>query len=110
MPKKKVVNEKALLKMIEDGKPQTEVMQKFDFKNSGQLKVAYANALMSAGKVPELIKSTGKSAKSNSKTVSVNKRGSLVIPKGMVAEFGLSEGDSFTVRKTKTGVSLKKVQ
>lgn len=109
MPKKKDVNAKALIKMIEDEKPQSEVMAKFGFKNSNQLKVAYTNALMETGKVPPLVKAaTGSASVKRFNTITVNKRGSLIIPREMVEQFGLGQGDTFTVRKTKTGVSLKK--
>jgi hypothetical protein len=110
MPKKKSVNEKALLKMIESGAAQPEIMEKFGYKNSSQLKVAYANALMNTGKVPELIsgrRSAGEKAL-NTK-IAVNKRGSLIIPKTLVGEFGLKEGDAFEVKNTKTGIRLKKI-
>lgn len=107
MPKKTKVNEKALLKMIQEGAAQPAIMEKFGFKNSSQLKVAYANALMNAGQVPEL-KTARKSAAAPEKKVVVGKRGSLVISKALVESLGLKEGDGFVVRKTKAGLSLKK--
>lgn len=107
MPKKTKVNEKALLKMIGEGAAQPAIMEKFGFKNSSQLKVAYANALMNAGQVPGL-KSARKAAQAPEKKVVVGKRGSLVIPKALVEVLGLTEGDGFVVRKTKAGISLKK--
>jgi hypothetical protein len=109
MPKKKDVNAKALIKMIGDEKPQAEVMDKFGFKNSSQLKVAYVNALMETGQAPQLIKAAASAANvKRFNTITVNKRGSLIIPKDMVDTYGFGEGDTFSVRKTKTGVSLKK--
>ena len=107
MAKRKQINEKSLLKMIDEGTPQKEIMEKFGFKNSSQLKVAYANALITSGKVPGLKK--GSAAKAVDSTVSINNRGSLIIPKLLVDELGLAAGDSFTVRKSKAGLSLKKV-
>jgi hypothetical protein len=107
MPKKTKVNEKALLKMIQEGAAQPAIMEKFGFKNSSQLKVAYANALMNAGQVPEL-KTARKAAAAPEKKVVVGKRGSLVISKALVESLGLKEGDGFVVRKTKAGLSLKK--
>ena len=44
------------------------------------------------------------------KEVSINKRGSLIIPKYLVQDMGFKEGDTFEARKTKAGVSLKKVE
>ena len=107
MAKRKKIDESALLKMIDDGVSQKEIMDKFEFKNSSQLKVAYANALMTTGKVPPLTK--GAAAKKVDTAISVNKRGSLVIPKALAEQLELGIGDTFTVRKSKAGLSLKKV-
>ena len=54
MPKKKKIDPKNLLKMIDEGEEQKAILAKFGFKNSTQLKVAYANALMETGKAPEI--------------------------------------------------------
>jgi bifunctional DNA-binding transcriptional regulator/antitoxin component of YhaV-PrlF toxin-antitoxin module len=39
----------------------------------------------------------------------VGKRGSIIVPKGLVAELGFVENDKFLVRKTKSGISLKRL-
>lgn len=108
MPKKMKVNEKALLKMIQGGATQADVMKKFGFKNSSQLKVAYANAAMSTGQIPAL-KSGRRTAISADTKITVNKRGSLIIPKALVEKFGLKQGENFDVKNTKTGIRLKKL-
>lgn len=108
MARKKQIDEAALLKIIEEGAPQADVMETFGFKTSTQLKVAYANALMNAGKVPEL-KGKQKAGKAMSTIVSVNSRGSLIIPKALVSHFGLKDGDHFDVSRSKAGLSLKSV-
>jgi antitoxin component of MazEF toxin-antitoxin module len=108
MAKRKNVNDKTLLKMIEDGIPQVEIMSKMGFKNSSQLKVAYANALMKSGKAPEL-KRGRSAARAASTQITVGKRGSLIIPKALVAEFGLKQGDAFEVKNAKTGIRLKRI-
>ena len=110
MPKKMKIDSKKLIKLVEAGTAQKEIMEQFGFKNSSQLKVAYANALMDTGKVAE-IKSGRSSAKAGapSREVAVNKRGSLVVPKALVAELGLQEGDRFQVRPSKSGLSLRKI-
>jgi hypothetical protein len=109
MPRKKAINEKNLIKLIQDGVEQAEIMSKFGFKNSNQLKVAYANALMSTGTVPELKKAGRKSAKPVATMVAVNKRGSLVIPKALIESFGIKVGESFEVKYTRAAIRLKKV-
>jgi hypothetical protein len=110
MAKRKEIDGKLLVKMVKDGAPQSDIIKKFGFNTSTQLKVAYANALMESGKIPE-IKSPrgGKPAGGIKKEVSVSKRGSLIIPKGLIEELGFKEGDLFVTRKTKAGISLKLV-
>lgn len=110
MPRKKKIDSKKLIKMVEEGKEQKELMGKFGFKNSSQLKVAYANALMDAGKVPGIQTARGgKKTGGVKREVSVNKRGSLVIPKAIVEDIGLKQGTTFQVRPSKAGLSLKKM-
>lgn len=109
MAKRKNVNDKSLLKMIEDGIPQSEIMDKMGFKNSNQLKVAYANALMSSGKAP-VLKSGRRAAKAPATQVVVGKRGSLILPKTLAESFGLKVGDCFEVKNTKVGIRLKKIE
>jgi hypothetical protein len=110
MPKRKSIDEKTLLKMINDEKPQSEIIKKFKFANATQLKVAYTNALMNAGKVKKIAAGRKSAAKKpGAKPISVNKRGSLVISKALVETLGFKIGDAFAVRKSAAGVSLKKV-
>ena len=109
MPKKKAIDKKKLVKMIKDETPQPEIMKAFGFKTSTQLKNAYMNALIEEGAVAP-IKSGRKSAKpAAKKEVNVGKTGSLIIPKGIVSELGFTQNDTFVVRKTKAGISLKKM-
>ena len=109
MPAKKKVDGAKLIKMVENGKHQQEIMKDFKFNTAAQFRAHYLDALMKAGKAPE-IKSGRKKAKANTaKEVQVSKRGSVVIPKSMVEEMGFAEGNKFTVRKTKSGISLKAI-
>ena len=109
MPKKKVVNSKKLIKMINDEKPQPDIMKAFGFKTSTQLKTAYMNALVAEGAVAGIKSGRGKTNPSTPNEVNVGKRGSLIIPKNLVDALGFVENDKFLVRKTKSGISLKKV-
>ena len=110
MPKKLKVNYTKLIKAVESGKPSKEIMDEFGIKTSVQLKATYLDALISKGKAPSFSSRRGsESANKQIKSVLVNKRGSIVIPQKMVTEFGFSEGDVFTVRKTKSGVNIKKI-
>ena len=112
MPKRKQIDNKALLKMIKEEIPQPEILEKFGFKNSTQLKVAYANALMASGEAPE-IKGKGKrrtkKVKPVNTKVTVNGRGSLIIPKALIGSMKIKEGQSFEVKKTPSGIQLKTV-
>jgi len=87
------------------------LVQKFGFKTSTQLKMAYLNAAMATGIVPE-IKSgrSGSEEGSVPKEITDNKRGSLSVPKKLIENLGFKEGDIFETKKTKAGISLKKIE
>lgn len=109
MPAKKKVNGAKLIKMAESGAHQKEIMKAFKFNTAAQLKSHLFDALAQAGKAPKIESGRGKAKASPVKNVFVSKRGSVVIPKIMIEEMGFSEGNKFTVRKTKSGISLKMV-
>jgi hypothetical protein len=104
------IDPQQLIKMIDSGSPQKEIMGKFGIKTSTQLKIAYANALMDTGKVAEIKSGRAPGKKEVSKEISVGKRGSLIVPKDLVSELGFQEGDSFTVKKSKVGITLSKTE
>ena len=109
MPAKKKIDGAKLIKMVQSGKHQSEILKEFKLSTSAQLKAHYLDALVKSGKAPE-IKSGRSQAKANpSKEALVSKRGSVVIPKAMIAAMGFKEGDKFIIRKTKSGISMKKV-
>ena len=109
MPAKKKVDGAKLIKMVESGKHQSEIMKAFKFNTAAQFKAHYLDALMQAGKAPEIKSGRAKAKAAASKEVLVSKRGSVVIPKGMIADMGFNQGSKFVVRKTKSGISLKQV-
>lgn len=111
MPRKMKVNAERLIEAVESGTRSTEIMTKFGIKTSGQLKALYLDALVEKGQAKGIAGRAGRAGLSGNKTkgIKVNKRGSLVIPQAMVKEMDFNVGDPFTVRKTKSGVSLKKV-
>jgi len=109
MPKKKTIDAKKLIKMVKDETPQPEIMKAFGFKTSTQLKTAYMTALIEEGAVPAIKSGRNAAKQANSSEVNVGKRGSIIIPKGLVEELGFVENDRFLVRKTKSGISLKRL-
>ena len=109
MPKKKKIDSKKLIKMVKDETSQPEIMKAFGFKTSVQLKSAYMNALVAEGAVPAIKSGRGATKPAVSNDINVGKRGSIIIPKGLVEELGFVENDRFLVRKTKSGISLKKL-
>lgn len=111
MPKRKQIDNKKLISMVAEGTPQIEIMDAFGFKTSSQLKIAYGNALMETGQVPTIDTSRAKTTASAKvdRNVAVNNRGSLIIPKGLVEELGLSVGDCYRVKTRKNDISLKRV-
>jgi hypothetical protein len=100
---------KKLIKMINDEKPKPEIMKAFGFKTSTQLKAAYMNALVADGAVAGIKSGRAKANPTTPNEINVGKNGSLIIPKNQVGKLGFVENDKFLVRKTKSGVSLKKL-
>lgn len=111
MPKKLQVDAAKLVAEVESQKPSKEIMAEFGIKTLIQLKALYVDALAELGRTPTIISSrgAGSSAPVNSKELRVNKRGSLVVPRELVDEMGFEVGQTFQVRKTAAGVSLKKM-
>ncbi len=109
MPRKKSFDGAKLIKMIEEGVAQSEIMKKMGFKTSMQLKTAYMNALIAEGKVPAIRGGRGAGKADKTKEVGVGKRGSIILPKELVSGLGIGSKERFVVRKTKAGISLKRV-
>src|SRR5210317_1222528 len=109
MPAKKKIDGAKLIKLVESGKLQKEIMKAFKFNTAAQFKTHYLDALMKAGKAPEIKSGRGKAKANPAKEVLVSKRGSVVIPKSMIDEMGFAEGEKFSIRKTKSGISLKAI-
>ena len=109
MPAKKKIDYKKLLKAVEGGKPQVEIIKQFKFSTAAQFKNHYLAALMESGKAPAIQTTRSTTKAAPAKEAFVSKRGSVVISKGLIGEMGFAEGDKFAVRKTKAGISLKKL-
>jgi bifunctional DNA-binding transcriptional regulator/antitoxin component of YhaV-PrlF toxin-antitoxin module len=108
VPRKKLVEHNALLQAVEMGLPQADIMKKFDIKTSAALETAYFNALVALGKIQDINKK--RNPKKVDIKVSINGRGSLVIPKKLVDSLELNESDAFEVIKKGTGLLLKRVK
>lgn len=108
MPKKKKVDAKSLIKAIDAGKTQAEIMSEFGYKSSAQVKTAYMNALVEAGKVTPISGGRGPKA-AKAKAIGVGKRGSIIIAKEMVDRLEIGADEKFTIRKTRAGIALKRV-
>lgn len=111
MARKKVVDSQKLVKAVEEGKSATEIMEKFGLSSRNQLKSLYLDALIEAGKAKGITSHAPRENEDGEKSrlIKVNKRGSLVIPRASVELLGFCVGDIFNVRKTKSGISLRKL-
>ena len=110
MPKKKALDTAKLIEMVKAETPSSEIMKKMGFKTSTQLKAAYMSALIAEGKVPAIKGSRGAGKAIKVKAIGVGKRGSIVISKDLVESLGIGADEKFVVRKTKAGISLKKIK
>jgi hypothetical protein len=111
MPKKKAFDAKKLVKMVKDEAHQQEIMKAFGFKTAAQIKAAHYRALVELGEIPGIVggRAPGKKA-AKVKPLGVGKRGSIIISAEKVTELGIGQDDKFTVRKTKAGIALKRVE
>jgi hypothetical protein len=111
MAKRKKIDGTKLIKMVEDGVHQSEIMKKFGFANGTQVTLAYAKAQMQAGKIPSISGGRGAGKGGTVNKIKIGESGKISISKDLVTEFGFSVGDEFTVKKRgSVGISLKKVE
>ena len=107
MEQKKLVEHNALLQAVEMGMSKDAIMEKFNFKSMPELKVAYYDALVALDKIKDVKK--GQKPKKVDNKVSINSRGSLVIPKKLIDDLDLGEMDTFKVVKSDSGLMLQTV-
>jgi hypothetical protein len=105
---KKLVEHNALLQAVEMGMSKDAIMEKFNIKGLPELKVAYFDALVALDKIKDVKK--GRKHKKVDNKVSINSRGSLVIPKKLVDALNLGEMDTFKVVKSDSGLMLQTVK
>jgi bifunctional DNA-binding transcriptional regulator/antitoxin component of YhaV-PrlF toxin-antitoxin module len=105
---KKLVEHNALLQAVEMGMSKNAIMEKFDFKGLQELKMAYFDALVALDKIKDVKK--GQKPKKVDNKVSINSRGSLVIPKKLIDDLDLGEMDTFKVVKSDSGLMLQTVK
>ncbi|MDY6850472.1 MAG: hypothetical protein SV487_00130 [Thermodesulfobacteriota bacterium] len=110
MPKKKIVDATKLINAVNSGQTDKELMKKFGFKTRMQLKSLYLDALVEKGTVASIAgRSNRRDDASENKDIQVNKRGSLIVPRTIMEKFGFKAGELFAARKTRSGVSLRKL-
>ena len=108
MAQKKLVEHNALLQAVEMGMSKDVIMEKFNIKRLPELKTAYFDALVALDKIKDVKK--GSKAKKVDNKVSINVRGSLVIPKKLIDDLDLGEMDTFRVVKSDSGLMLQMVR
>ncbi len=108
MAQKKLVEHNALLQAVEMGMSKDAIMEKFNINSLPELKVAYFDALVALDKIKDVKK--GNKTKKVDNKVSINSRGSLVIPKKLIDELDLGEMDTFEVVKNDSGLMLQTVK
>ncbi|BBO78888.1 hypothetical protein DSCW_63050 [Desulfosarcina widdelii] len=105
---KKLVEHNALLQAVEMGMRKEAIKEKFNFKSLQELKVAYYDALVALDKIKDVKK--GRKPKKVDNKVSINSKGSIVIPKKLIDELDLGDMDTFRVVKGDTGLILETVK
>jgi hypothetical protein len=109
MAKKKAIDGTKLIEAVESGRPSREIMAEFKLNTPMQLKTYYLDALVEKGKAKPIVGRQPKTAKAAEKAKSavIGKRGSLTISRSKIEDMGFKIGDSFTILKTKVGISLR---
>ena len=108
MAQKKLVEHNALLQAVEMGMTKEAIVEKFNFKSPQEFKVAYYDALVALDKIKD-VKKDRKPKKVDNK-ISINSKGSLVIPKKLIDHLDLGEMDTFKVVKGDNGLILQTVK
>ena len=104
------IENKKLIKLIKAKTSVVEIKEKCGFKTSTQVKNAYINALMEEGIVDKLVGGRKKKIKEIPKEVSVGGKGNISISKKIIDKLGFQVGEKFIAKKTKSGISLTKIQ
>jgi len=105
---KKLVEHNALLQAVEMGMTKEAIKEKFNFRTLQELKLAYYDALVALDKIKDVKK--GHKPKKVDNKVSINSRGSLVIPKKLIDDLDLGGMDTFKVVKNDSGLILETVK
>ena len=79
-----------------------EIMAQFGFTSPVQVTTYYLDSLIETGQAKAIVGRNPRAGKAGmeSKIITVNKRGSLIIPKEKAAELGYKVGDTFSVSQT----------
>ena len=88
-----------LIKMVREGTVAPEILDKFGLSIPRQ-------ETAGGGDTDDMKNSA---TLSTNRRVKIGKRGSIAIPRKLVAELGLNIGDRFRVRPSRAGLSLKKI-
>ena len=105
--KKETRSPAVILKTYTAGASLAELKSKFGIRGKSQLASAVLDALIESGKMPAIARGRAKKSVPTEFTVSVNKRGTLVLPKEAVADaFRFAPGQSFVARRRGRKITL----
>lgn len=99
-----------LIEMVKKGIADKEIMRELGIQTRASLKKMYYDALVEAGKIKDILSEKDiKKAGTRKKTLSIGKRGTILLSKALLIErFGFKEGDKFTVSKRKDSIILRR--
>jgi len=98
MPKRRIVDSSKLIEAVETGQLDKKIISDFGFEPSKASKMRHERNL-----------GRRRAASEQDEVIKINPRHSLVVPREIVEKLGYVEGDLFYVRKTKSGIHLKKI-
>jgi bifunctional DNA-binding transcriptional regulator/antitoxin component of YhaV-PrlF toxin-antitoxin module len=97
MAKTKEKTNKKLIDMINEDVEESIILKTFNLKNSTELNEKYLKALVATKSIKPINKQ---------KTLTVNKKGSLIITKNIIEEMNFNIGDTFEVKKYGSKIHL----
>ncbi|MBW1710714.1 MAG: hypothetical protein JRG97_14545 [Deltaproteobacteria bacterium] len=105
MSKRRIVESSKLIEAVETGQLDKKIISKFGLENA-RSKSRSERAVRRRGR--GVYNQKRLAASENEKLIKINPRSSLIVPRELVEGLGYNEGDLFYVRKTKSGIHLKK--
>lgn len=108
MPKRRKVDASRVIDAVKSGRLSKDTMDTYGLEKPSRKSRGRGSGTKKArGRRSEVL--SDEQSADWFRDVKVNKRGSLVLPRTLLEEMGFDLEDTFIIRKTRAGISLRKV-